>query len=147
VRNSLVQTTSTLLSRTQSRQPTSLGTDATDGVGTLADVNEQAFNDATFQALSATGQRRSYRAAARTGTSSVVTGVTISCRAAYEEGGPTQIRPYLLISGVRYYGPNIALTLVFSAYQHTWALNPATGAAWTTAQADDANLEFGWEAV
>lgn len=147
VGSEIVQTASTLSTRNETKQPTSNGTDV-GGTGTWADVDEAApFNDSDVVTLSASGQHQSFKAAARTLTQAVVTGVTASCRAWYEAGGPTQIKPYLTISGTRYYGTTFNLGLTPQAYQYTWAINPATSAAFTQAEANAATLEWGWEAV
>jgi hypothetical protein len=47
----------------------------------------------------------------------------------------------------RYYGTTFALDVIPLAYQYTWQLNPATGVAFTAAEANAATLEWGWEAV
>jgi hypothetical protein len=146
VAHEIVQTTSTLSSTSEIKPPTSQGADA-DGTGSYLDVDEEVFSDVDIITLSASGHRQSFKSPARLHTQSVVTGVTISCRAWFEAGGPSQIKPYLTIGGVRYYGPAFDLDLVAGAYQYTWAANPATAAAFTPAEASDANLEWGWEAV
>jgi hypothetical protein len=142
----IVQTTSTLSSTSEIKPPTSNGADV-DGTGTYADVDEQVYSDVDFITLSAAGERQSFKAAARTQSQTVVTGVTASCRAWYEAGGPTHLKPYLTIAGVRYYGTTFALDLVARGYQYTWGTNPATGDAFTAAEANAATLEWGWEAV
>jgi hypothetical protein len=142
----MVQDTSTLSSTSEIKPPTSNGADV-DGTGTWADVDEQTTSDADLITLNAVGQRQSFKAAARTQTQAVVTGITVSCRAWYEAGGPTGIKPYLTIAGVRYYGAVFALDLVPLAYQYTFDVNPATLVAFTTAEANAATLEWGWEAV
>jgi hypothetical protein len=146
IAQALAQTTSTLASVTESKWPTSNGSDL-GGVGAYTEVDEQIYSDADVVTLSATGDRHSFKANARTAVLDIVTGVTISCRAWYETGGPTQIKPYLLIGGTRYYGTTMSLGLVASAYQYTWTTNPATGVPFTTAEAASATLEWGWEAV
>jgi hypothetical protein len=147
VGSEIVQTTSTLSTRNETKQPTSNGTDV-GGTGTWADVDESnPFNDSDVVTLSASGQHQSFKAAARTLTQAVVSAVTASCRAWYEVGGPTQIKPYLTISGTRYYGTTFALGLTPQGYQYSWTINPATSAAFTQAEANAATLEWGWEAV
>jgi hypothetical protein len=142
----IVQTSSTLNATSESKQPTSAGADAT-GTGTYLDVDESSWNDADYISLSAAGQRNSFKGAARSQTQGVVTGVTASCRAWFEAGGPTQIKPYLTIGGTRYYGTTFAVGATPTGYQYTWTTNPATGAAFTTTEANAATLEWGWEAV
>jgi len=126
--------------------PNAAGTD-TDGTGAITDFNEITLNDATYLELTAAGQHRSTKAAARVLTKNVK-GVTAAARAMRVDAtGPQQIKPYVLISGTRYYGTTFALTTGFIDYQYTWNTNPATGVAWTTTEANDVNLEIGWEAV
>jgi hypothetical protein len=145
--HSIVQTTPTLASTSEIKPPTSNGGDL-DGAGTYAAVDEATpYSDADMVTFSAAGQHQSFKAAARAHTQATVSGVTASCRAWYEAGGPTQLKPYLKIAGVRYYGTTFALDLVANAYQYTWQTNPATGVAFTPTEASDANLEWGWEAV
>jgi hypothetical protein len=146
VAHEIVQSTSTLSSTSEIKPPTSNGTDV-DGTGTYADVDEQVYSDADQITLLAVGNHQSFKSAARTQTQDVVSGVTLSCRAWYEAGGPTSIKPYLTIGGVRRYGPAIALDVIALAYQYTFDVNPATGVAFTPAEANAATLEWGWEAA
>ena len=130
--------------------PSGNGTDV-DGVyvgaGTVADVNETAFSAATYLEFSNAGDKRSFVKAATT-MNKYVKAVLAACHAMRVDGtGPQQIRPYILIAGVRYYGTTFALTTTMANYKYAWNLNPATGAVWTTAAANAANLEIGWEAV
>lgn len=146
VADEIVQTTSTLSSTSETKPPTSNGTDV-NGTGTWADVDETPYNDVDVVTLGASGQHQSFKAAARTQTQAVVTGITASCRAWYEAGGPSQLKPYLTIGGLRYYGTTFNLALTAAGYQYTWLINPATGVAFTTAEGNAATLEWGWEAV
>lgn len=146
VAGEVVQDTSTLSTTSEIKPPSSNGTDV-DGAGNYTNVNAQNFTDVSPITFSAAGQHQSFKSAARTHVQQVVTGVTVSCRAWYEAGGPTQIKPYVTIGAVRYYGTTFPLGLTALAYQYTFATNPSTGAAWTTADASDATLEYGWEAV
>jgi hypothetical protein len=146
VAHSIVQTTSTLSSTSEVKPPTSNGSDV-DGTGTWADVDETVFSDVDVITLASTGQHQSFKAAARTLTQAVVTGVTASCRAWFETGGPSQLKPYLTIGGTRFYGTTFTLSLTAQAYQYTWLTNPSTGVAFTTAEANAAALEWGWEAA
>lgn len=146
VAQEIVQTTSTLNTTFEVKPPNVIGTDV-DGTGAIANVNEAANNDATYDNLSATGQHRSYKGAARTLTQPSVFGVTVTGRLWYEPGGPTSAKPYLTIGGVRYYGTTFALALTAAGYQYTWAVDPSTGVAFTAAVANAATLEWGWEAV
>lgn len=127
--------------------PTSLSSTDTGGTGAVTDFNEIVLNDGTYMELTATGQQRAWLAAARTFTR-LIKGVTMSGRILRVDAtGPQSVKPYVKIGATRYYGTTYALTTGFLQYQYTWVLNPSTGVAWTTAQANDATLEFGWEAV
>jgi hypothetical protein len=143
---SIVQSASTLNSLSEIKPPTSNGADV-DGTGTWANVDEQTYSDADQILFTAAGQHQSFKSAARTGTQAVVNGVTVSFRAWYEPGGPTKAKPYLTIGGVRYYGTTFTLDLVAKGFQYTWGTNPATGVAFTVAEANAATLEWGVEAV
>ena len=146
----IVQTgTPTLNVTSEIKPPSSDGSDNDGGAaGTqFGLVNETSYNDSNFVALTASGKHQSFKSAARTLTQSVCTGVTISARMWYEGGGPTSVKPYLTIGGTRYYGTTFALDVLPKGYQYTWNLNPATGVAFTVAEANAATLEWGWEAV
>ena len=141
-----IQSTSTVNSRVYTSAPTSNGTDA-GGTGTFSDVSEILLSDTTYWEFGTAGDKRSTKAAART-LSRSCKGVGISFRAMRVDAtGPQQIRPYLIIGGTRYYGSTFPLTTGFLGYRYLWTLNPSTGAAWTTSQANDANMEMGLEAV
>lgn len=55
--------------------------------------------------------------------------------------GGSQVRQFLRIGGVDYDGPIHNLTSTMAAYNAEWAVNPATGLPWTTA--DLAGVEIG----
>lgn len=124
--------------------PSTLGSDA-DGVGNVTDVNEAVIDNNTFISFTAAGQRGSFKAAARS-LSNEVLGVTVATRLRRKDDtSPTQAKLYLKLAGVRYYSGMITLTLGYRNYQYTWNVNPATSAAWTPSEANDANLEWGVE--
>lgn len=126
---------------------TSNGSDSTDGTGTFTDINELPFNDATLINLPTAGNRRDFKSASRSLGAGTVVGVTVTARAQKGLTGPSKIKFYVVQSSTRYYSPDIPLTTTFTGYEYTWETNPATGLAWTTTAAGDANLEWGWEAV
>lgn len=142
----VVDTTSTLGCVCETEQPTATGSD-TDGVGAYTNVNETQRDDTGLITLDSAGQRRSFTAAARTQAAAVVTGVVASAVLACSSSGPQKAKFYLKISGTRYYSPDITLTLSMLPYNYIWVTNPATGAAWTAAEAQAASLEWGVEAV
>lgn len=134
------------------RRPNADGTDV-DGTGGYTLVNENAEASGTsvldFSTLTTAGQKRSYKSGAR----AVETGrgvIAVSPGFLMRKGasGVGTVRFYLRIGGVKYDHPTTqVLTESFTAYARAWPLNPATGAAWTVAQANDANLEYGIEVV
>lgn len=134
-------------SAVETEAPTGNGADSTDGIGAYTDIDDVATNDADVLIFTAAGQRRSFTSPARTGTLGAVLGISVAARAIRGSSGPTKIKFYLTISGTRYYSPDISLTLGFSGYQYTWAVNPATSLAWTSTDANAATLEWGIEAV
>lgn len=145
----VIATTSILNMQCEQKPPAADSTDAATATatGTFADIDETSMLATDFVQLTNAGDRRSFTYTARTLTLEKVEGVTLSCNALYEPGGATSIRPYLKIGGVRYYGTTFALGLTSRGYQYTWTTNPATGVAFTTAEANAAGLEGGWEAV
>lgn len=135
-----------LLWNVKTAPPTADGTDV-DGTGAVGNVNEITLSDATYIEFTTAGQKRSFTAAART-LGRNIKAVSVSGRLMRVDAtGPQQAKPYLLISGTRYYGTTFALTTSFLPYNYTWALNPSTGLAWTAADANAATLQSGWEMV
>lgn len=126
--------------------PSANGTD-TDGTGAVGDVNELNMSTATYLEFDTAAQKRSFIHAA-IAVENYVKGVGVACCARRVDGsGPQQIRPYLIIGGVRYYGSTFALTTGFLNYQYVWSVNPDTGVAWITDDVNDSGFEMGWEAV
>lgn len=126
--------------------PSANGTD-TDGTGAASDVNEVVMNTATYLAFDTAAQKRSFVHTAIT-VENFVRGVTVSACARRVDGtGPQQMRPYVIVGGVRYYGTTFALTTSFTDYQYVWSQNPATLTDWTTSDVNDTNFQMGWEAV
>lgn len=130
----------------ETEAPTADGTD-TGGTGTYADVDEAIFNDADNIVFAAAADRHSFTSAARTSTLDSVLGVSVAARMKCDVTGPQGAKFYLKIGGTRYYSSDFTLTNAFTGYQYTWAVNPATAAAWTTTDANAATLEWGIEAI
>lgn len=126
--------------------PNADGTD-TDGTGTYADVDELVMNTSDFIQLDNAGDKHSFLHAAITVEDFVRGVVVAACARRVDGSGPQNIRPYLIIGGVRYYGDTYALTTSFFDYEYIWGLNPATATDWTTADVNDPTFEMGWEAV
>jgi hypothetical protein len=124
--------------------PTVNGTDA-DGTGDYTDVDELLLDNTDYVELAAPGDKQSFKAAARTLTSDILA-VTVAGRLRSSAGGESA-KPYLLIGGVRYYGDTFALSTGYLSYQYTWDNNPDTASPWTPSEANDADLEWGWESV
>ncbi len=137
--------------RLKTVRATSNGTDATDGFGSFTDIAENGLvsgNDSTFIELTAAGQKRSFKGAARTLTFPTSKGCSVPFRAMRQDAtGPQHLKPFLLISGTRYYGTTIALTLGWKNYQYVWEVDPSTGLPWTTSVINGAGLEWGLEGV
>lgn len=131
---------------------TSGGTDNTDGTGAYTTIDESTQNGSTMDTdyieFTAAGQKRSFKGAARTLAQPSYKGVTVTGRLMRVDAtGPQKAKPYLLISGTRYYGTTFNLTTSFANYQYTWLTNPATSSPWTASDVNSANLEWGWETV
>lgn len=58
-------------------------------------------------------------------------------------GGDGQGRPFLYIDATQYAGTQITYSGTFQWVEETWALNPATGVAWTSSEINA--LQWGWE--
>jgi hypothetical protein len=132
-------------------RPTGNGTDNTDGTGSVLSIDDQgtANHDADFVSLASSGNRRSFTCAARSVGGRTPKGVGAALRLRCGASGPTQVKPYLLIGGTRYYHPSspVTLTTSFQSKMFIWETNPATSAAWTAAAVESAALEFGIEVV
>lgn len=125
------------------------GTDlgGTGGFASIRTTTNGLF-DTTFISLPAAADRRSVKmSAARSYGGRTVAAVVLPMRLRCGATGPQQAKAYLKIGGVRYYGPTWTLTTAFASYQAVWQLNPATGVAWTAAEAEAVALEYGLEAV
>lgn len=130
------------------------GTDQTQASGTVTAVDEVSGSpDADWLSLSSSGQRFSAKAATaisygiRT-VQAVGFGARLRCGAT----GVNQVKAYLKISGTRYYwgggtGTIITLGTDYKGHHFDWPLNPATGAAWTAAEAETLTTEYGIEVV
>lgn len=142
----IIADASTVVHKSKSVPATTNGTD-TDGTGAVGNINEMPLSDTTYVEFTTAGNKRSVKAAARTltGTSKAVTVTGRLMRV--DATGPQKAKPYLLISGTRYYGTTFTLTTGFVNYTYTWTTNPATAAPWAISEVNDANLEWGWEMV
>lgn len=139
---------STLDWAVQTIVPNSNGADQ-DGTGLVTDINETPLNNGTFVGFNAPGQRRSFKAAART-IISEVKGFTVTGRMRKsDESSLDTVKPYVVPGGqsTRFYGPEFTLDLGYLNYQHTWNVNPVTEIPWTAGEVNDPNLEWGWEVV
>lgn len=126
--------------------PNADGTD-TDGTGTYTDVDELNMDTSDFIQLGNAGDKHSFLHAA-IAVEDYVRGVAVAaCARRVDGSGPQNIRPYLIIDDVRYYGDTYALSTSFADYQYVWTINPATATDWTTADVNDPTFEMGWEAV
>jgi hypothetical protein len=140
-------TDSTLGYVVETEAPTANGLDAVDGVGTYTDVDEAVLNTGDFVIMDTNAQKRSFTGPARTGSRTVIKGVTASARLIEAGGGVTNARFYLVIAATRYYSPSFAVGTTWSGYQYIWTTNPATGLAWDGADSDVSSLEWGVEAL
>jgi len=142
----VIASESTVAHRVKTVPPTANGTD-TDGTGAITTINEAVMSTATYLELSTAGHKRSWVNAnpSLTGNIRAVSVTAYAMRV--DATGPQKIKPYVLISGTRYYGTTFTLTTGFLPYQYVWELNPATGVAWTAANVNSTAFEKGWEAV
>lgn len=124
------------------------GTD-TGGSGDVLSVddNNTSSPDTDLSSLTASGDRESYRSAARTFGGRNVKGVGFDVRLRRGATGPTDCKPYLRIGSTRYYHASspVTLTTSFVDYTFIWELDPSTAAAWGATNAESTNLEYGIE--
>lgn len=134
----------TVRSKVISRPFTAFG-DVNTWAGALADINALDSVDTTFMSDSTAGDITTFASAA---IPAVVAGESISAvilnfRANFEPTSPvTRIDPLARISGVNYFGTQRTLLNTVAPYSQRWALNPATGAAWTEAAVNALQLGF-----
>ena len=69
---------------------------------------------------------------------SVVFAVAVEMVARKDDGGSNIINPVVSVGGVDYPGDSFGLTASYQRYRSLWTENPATGAAWTTTEANAA---------
>lgn len=89
-----------------------------------------------------------FKAAARTFTNYQVKAVLVQHRS--QKGSatsPQNIRPVVRISATNYFGASQALAYGTIDFTTQFTTNPATGIAWTAAEAADVNLEIGVQAL
>lgn len=121
------------------------GTDNADGTGSYTDLDDSNFADLVV--LPSSGNKRSFKTnAGRDYQSKAIQAVGVCANLRRGGTGPQSARFYLVIGGVRYYSPDFALTTAWEPYYYSWEQNPATAAAWKTAVAEGAALEWGVEA-
>lgn len=125
-----------------------------DGTGAYTEVDDTGATitayDTDFSSLPSSGNRRSYKSAARSFGGRSVKSVGFDARLRCGATGATQCKPYLRIGGTRYYwnsGTAVTLTTTFADYWFAWENDPSTGAAWAATNAESASLEFGIEVV
>lgn len=116
--------------------------------GSLSNITENVPDVSTFIYTSTAGAKNTYTAAARSLTGYEVKGVITQFSGL--RGGasaPNSARAIVRISGTDYNGPTQTLAYGNQSYQNQFLTNPATGLAWTPAEAGAATLEFGVEAL
>lgn len=119
----------------------------TGGIGAISAINEVPINDTNYLEFTAAGNRRSW-VNSNPGVSGTIRALIVTCRAMRVDAtGPQKIKPYVLISGTRYYGTTFTLTTSFAPYFYIWETNPATGSPWTDAEINNTAIQKGWEAV
>ncbi len=80
------------------------------------------------------------------GDMTTIQGVEVVAYGRNPGGGTVKVKPYVLISGTRYYGDEIGpLSDTADKIGYLWKKNPATDSAWTKTAILPANAQFGWE--
>lgn len=114
--------------------------------GTYEDVDELAYSDAEGISSSVANDKETFVHTGATLTGYLIRGVSVNIRAKKGSSGPTQIKGVLRISGTDYpHATAQALGVGFGAHCFVWTVSPATGIAFTAAEA--AAMEFGVQAI
>jgi len=128
--------------------PAADGTDTGNWSGAYTDVDDDPTGagdgDATYIASSTVGHLESYDFQSfGIGRDSVFYSVILYFKARKTTADTVRIRPYVLISGTRYYGDPMAITTSYATYTGGWFGNPNTALFWTANDLN--NAEFGVE--
>lgn len=117
----------------------------TAGSGAFGDVDEAVTNDSDLSTLAANGDAETYTHSAMTLPSGTVKAVQVTARVKNGGSGPQNVKARLRKSSTDYdQGANYAgIGAAYTAYRARWATDPATGAAWTQANAAATAQEFG----
>lgn len=116
----------------------------TAGVGSYANINEAVFNDAAFNTFASANQVRTYDIGVDL-TGYEVLAVGVAARAKCGASGPQNIQLALRSAGTNYFSTTKALNNGYSNVFAAWALDPATAAAWTAANA--AAINYGTKSI
>lgn len=141
----LIHSESCYNSRVYHLPPTAQGDDA-GGTGNYTAVDENTVGTADYIAFDTAGQKSGFTSAARPITLTPLGLTVVGAFLRTGETGPLNVRAFLKIGGTYYYGADQAVGLTNTYLKEFWALNPATGAAWTAAEINAATLQWGWEA-
>lgn len=116
----------------------------TAGVGSYANINEAVFNDAAYNTFASVNQVRTYDIGVDL-TGYDVLAVGVAARAKCGATGPQNIQLALRSGGTNYFSATKALNNGYSNVFAAWALDPATAAAWTAANA--AAINYGTKSI
>jgi len=147
----LLQDTTVAAAYAYSHVPTA-GGDATGATGTFSNLDDGSGEtpDTNLVSLAASGDRYSAKNSAnRNYSGRTIAALGFNARLSCGATGPTQVKPYIKVGGTRYYHSSSPLTLTTTKtnYSFMWTLDPSTGAAWVTADAESSTIEYGIEVV
>ncbi|CDO36063.1 hypothetical protein [Novosphingobium sp. KN65.2] len=117
----------------------------TAGSGSYTDVDESTTNDGDATTLTNNGDAETYTHSAMTLPSGTVKLVQVSARVRSAATGAQNVKARLRKSSTNYdQASNYAgIGAGYTAYRARWTTDPATGSAWTQANAQDTAQNFG----
>ncbi|MDT7952829.1 MAG: hypothetical protein RQ966_15100 [Acetobacteraceae bacterium] len=112
--------------------PAALGATA-QWTGTAASVSELSLNDADGVSTGTAGKVEEFTTGSLPSGSFSVLGVVLAARAVTASGSPQHVDLGLKLGGTDYWSPDQAVGTAYGRVAYDWETNPATSAAFTTA--------------
>lgn len=114
--------------------------------GSYADIDEPVLGADYIYAATA-GLESSFKAEVRNFTGFQVAHVQVTTSAKRGAAGPSKLQHGIGTGGTMNYGSSKTLKFGFDGSKTVFTTNPATGLAWTNADAESVNLEFGVKSI
>lgn len=116
--------------------------------GGVSNINEITLDDATLNASGTAGQVQQYTIDALPAGNYGVVSLVFSARSlAGSSGGPTKIDFGVRTGAADYWGSDVVLPAAIDRVQDMWAVNPATGNAFTIGELAAAGFNVGMKSV